>query len=130
MQNKYCHCYSYFFDLGEVWVFRICFMNNIFQGSESVALHYVRRETLELIHTEELSHPKTDLKNNHFAPHIPSFYHVEIENVIEHFKEFFLHFTTLIVPFTLREVSMHFLLHLNEDFDDDLLMDTVDLIAE
>ena len=46
------------------------------------------------------------------------------------FKDFALHITTLIVPFTLREVSLHFLLDLNEDFDDDLLMDVVDLIAE
>ena len=46
------------------------------------------------------------------------------------YKDFALQITTLIVPFTLREVSMYFLLGLNEDFDDDLLMDTVDLIAE
>ena len=34
----------------------------------------------------------------------------------------------LILPFTLREVSMCFLLHINEDFDDNLLMKAVDLI--
>ena len=36
--------------------------------------------------------------------------------------------TTMIVPFSLREVSLHFLLEINEDFDDDLLMEAVDLI--
>ena len=54
---------------------------------------------------------------------------MEIEKETELFKDIVLHFTTLIIPFTLREVSMCFLLHLNEDFDDDLLMEAVDLIA-
>ena len=27
-----------------------------------------------------------------------------------------------------KEISMHFLLHLNEDFDDDLLQDAVELL--
>ena len=129
MEKKYSSCFSSFFDLGEVWVFRIEYKNKNYER-EYIVLHYVRRETLELIHTEELSHPKTYLNNNRSAPHIPSFYHVEIEKETKCFKDFVLHFTTLIVPFTLREVSMCFLLHLNEDFDDDLLMDTVDLIAE
>ena len=52
MNKKFPNCTTYFIDLGEVWVFRIEYKNNIFQGSESVALHYVRRETLELIHIE------------------------------------------------------------------------------
>ena len=110
MNKKYSSCFSYFFDLGEVWVIRICYMNNIFEGSESVALHYVRRETLEIIHTEELTHLKTHLKNNYYAPHFPPFYHVEIEKETEFFKDFVLHFTTMIVPFSQREVSLHFLL--------------------
>jgi len=27
-----------------------------------------------------------------------------------------------------KEISLHFLLHMNEDFDDDLLQDAVDLL--
>lgn len=27
-----------------------------------------------------------------------------------------------------KEISLHFLLHLNEDFDDDLLQDAIDLL--
>ena len=33
-----------------------------------------------------------------------------------------------IKPFRLKECEMSFLLHLNEDFDDDLLLDALDLI--
>ena len=47
----------------------------------------------------------------------------------ELFKDFVLHITTLILPLSLREVSIHFLFEINEDFDDDLLMEAVDLIA-
>ena len=54
---------------------------------------------------------------------------MEIEKETNYFKDFVLHFTTLILPFTLREISLHFLLEINEDFDDDLLMEAVDLIA-
>ena len=128
MQKKYSFCLSFFIDIGEVWVFRLQYQNKNYE-TEFAALHYVRRETIELIHTEELTHPKTNLKNNRSAPHFPPFCNVEIEKKTECFKDFVLHFTTLIVPFTLREVSLHFLLEINEDFDDDLLMDTVDLIA-
>ena len=128
MQKKYPHTLAYFIDLGEVWVFRIEYKNQKYE-TEFAALHYVRRETIELIHTEELTHPKTNLRNNYYAPHFLPFYYVEIEKKTNYFKDFVLHFTTLIVPFTLREVSLHFLLEINEDFDDDLLMDTVDLIA-
>ena len=31
--------------------------------------------------------------------------------------------------FTVREISMEMLLHINEDFDDDLLMDTIELLS-
>ena len=55
---------------------------------------------------------------------------MEIENEKKnHYKDIVLHITTVILPFSLREVSLYFLLHLNEDFDDDLLMEAVDLIA-
>ena len=77
MQKKYPHCFSYLIDLGEVWAFRICYTNKSFKA-ESALLHYVRRETLEIIHTEELTHPKTGLRNNYSAPHFPPFYNVEI----------------------------------------------------
>ena len=109
MQKKYTNCLSYFIDLGEVWVFRLKYRNEKFE-TKSVVLHYVWRETLELIHSEELTHPETDLRNNYSAPHFPPFYHVEIEKETKCFKDFVLHFTTLIVPFSLREVSLHFLL--------------------
>jgi hypothetical protein len=39
------------------------------------------------------------------------------------------HTTTLISKFTKRELSMQFLLHINEDFDDDLLQDSIELIV-
>lgn len=29
-----------------------------------------------------------------------------------------------------REISLHFLLHMNEDFDDDLLQDAIELLHE
>ena len=112
MQKKYTRCLSYFIDLGEVWVFRIEYKNQKYE-TEFAALHYVRRETIELIHTEELTHPKTNLKNNRSAPHFLPFYHVEIEKEIYNYKDFVLHFTTLILPFTQREVSIYFLLHIN-----------------
>ena len=92
-----------------MWVFRIVYKNQKYE-TEFAALHYVRRETLELIHTEELAHLKTDLRNNYSAPHFPPFYHVEIEKKAKYFKDFVLYLTTLIVPFSLREVSLHFLL--------------------
>ena len=77
-----------------------------------------------------MAHPNSILFSNMHPPHFCPFYYVEInkENMLN-YKDFALQITTLIVPFTLREVSMYFLLGLNEDFDDDLLMDTVDLIA-
>ena len=111
-----------------MWVFCLQYKNENWK-TESAALYYVRRETLELIHSEELPHLETDLRNNWVTPHFPPFYRVEIEKKTECFKDFVLNITTLILPFTLREVSMYFLLHLNEDFDDDLLMEAVDLIA-
>ena len=77
MEKKYSSCFSSFFDLGEVWVFRIEYKNQKYE-TEFAALHYVRRETLELIHTEELTHLETELRNNYSAPHFPPFYHVEI----------------------------------------------------
>ena len=78
MQKKYPNCCDdYFIDIGEVWVFRLEYENEDLD-IESVALHYVRRETLELIHTEELTHLETNLSNNYFAPHFPPFYNVEI----------------------------------------------------
>ena len=110
MQKKYPHCSSYFIDLGKVWVFRICYTNKSFKA-ESAALHYIRRETLELIHSEELAHPDTILGYNGFAPHLFPPNHVEIDNKnAETFKDFVLHITTMILPFSLREVSLHFLL--------------------
>ena len=129
MQMKCRDCNTFFFDLGEVWVFRLEYKNENWR-TEYIALHYVRRETLELIHTEQLTHTEIDLKNNDFAPHFLPFNHVKIKKETKCFKDFVLHFTTLIVPFSLREVSLHFLLEINEDFDDDLLMEAVDLIAE
>ena len=55
MQKKYPYFYSYFIDLGEVWVFRFDYKNEKYE-TEYTALHYVWRETLELIHAEELTH--------------------------------------------------------------------------
>ena len=75
MQVKYPNCYTYFIDLGNVWVFRLVYRN---WERESVILYYVRRDTLELIHTEELTYPESYLRNNHSAPHFPHFYYVEI----------------------------------------------------
>ena len=76
-----------------------------------------------------LAHPKDFIKNNVSPPHFLPFYHVEID--IESgskFKDFAVKISTLELHFTLKEVSMFFLLHLNEDFDDDLLSDAVELI--
>ena len=110
MQKKYPHCFSYLIDMGEVWAFRICYTNKDWK-TESALLHYVRRETLELIHSEELAHPDTILGYNGFAPHLFPSYHVEIDNKnAEMFKDFFVYITTLSVSFSLREVSLHFLL--------------------
>ena len=127
MQNKYSYCYSYFTDLGNLWVFCLHYKNENWE-TESLVIHYVRRETQELIHSQELNRPETCIINNYSVPHFLPFYHVEIEKEDKFFKDFVLHFTTLILPFTLREVSLHFLLEINEDFDDDLLMEAVDLI--
>ena len=53
------------------------------------------------------------ISNNNSAPHFVPFYQVEIEKQTKYIKDFFLHITTLIFPFTLREVSLHFLLEIN-----------------
>ena len=73
-------------------------------------LHYVRRETFELIHSEYLAHCELFLRNNTYAPHFPPFYHMEIQKETNYYKDFVLYLTTLIVPFSLREVSLHFML--------------------
>ena len=36
----------------------------------------------------------------------------------------------VIKVFRLREIFMFFMLHLNEDFDDDLLLDTIRLLTD
>ena len=63
---------AYFIDLGEVWVFRIHYMKKNFK-TDSAVLHYVQSETFELIHTEELTHLETELRNNYSASHFPPF---------------------------------------------------------
>ena len=93
-----------------MWVFRLIYQNTNCD-TEYSALHYARRQTLEIIHSEELTHHQTAIVNNYFNPHFLPFRNVEIESKsAEIFKDFVLHITTLIVPFTLREVSLHFLL--------------------
>ena len=60
-----------------------------------------------------MAQPETYIRNNYFAPHFFPFFHVEIDKIdkeTKYFKDFVLHFTTLIIPFSLREVSLHFLL--------------------
>ena len=79
MQKKYPHCYSHLIDLGDVWVFRLEYKNQYWE-TESASFLYIRRETLEVIHSEELTYLKIGLRNNYFAPHFKPFYHVEIEN--------------------------------------------------
>ena len=57
---------------------------------------------------------KIYIKDNNSAPQYLPFYNVEIEKekgVM--FKDFVLHFTTLIVPFSQREVSLHSLLEIH-----------------
>ena len=104
-------------------------MKNEYENQETVMLQYVQRETLKLFRSEILTHPNTQLFNNFYAPHFPPFYHVEIEKEKgEQYRDFVVHITTLILPFSLREGSIHFLFEINEDFDDDLLMEAVDLI--
>ena len=110
MQKKYPYCSSFLIDLGEVWVFRFDYKNEVYD-QKHVTIHYVWRETLELIHTEEIVYSCTFLSNNCSAPHFQPFYHAEIEKKKEEkYKDFVLHVTTLIVPFSHREVSLHFLL--------------------
>ena len=58
MQKKCPYCYIYFIDFGEVWIFRLNYNNEKYE-TKYATLHYVRRETLELIHTEEATHPET-----------------------------------------------------------------------
>ena len=44
MEKEYPYCKTYFFDLGDVWVFSHHYKNEKWK-TESVALHYVRKET-------------------------------------------------------------------------------------
>ena len=93
-----------------MWVFHLEYKNKYWETAYAT-LYYVRRETLELIHSEELTHLETDLRNNYYPPHFPFFYNVEIEKEMEtKYKDIVLHITTMILPFSLREVSLHFLL--------------------
>ena len=101
LQIKNPYCFTYLIDIGEVWVFRIEYHNEDME-IVYVALHYIGKETHELIHTEELSDHGTLLSSNYTTSRFPPFYNVDIEKKKEDYKDFFLHITTLIVPFSLR----------------------------
>ena len=79
MQKIYPYCWTYFIDIGNVWVFRFEYRSKFF-SIKYAALHYVQKETLELIHTQELTHFEKWIFNSYSAPHFLPFCNVEIQN--------------------------------------------------
>ena len=90
---------------------------------QTTPVYYVHNETEEIIHRETWQ--ATSWADNFFFPAWDGSVVVEAYKMNGDCEDCTFTTKKMVEP---KEISMHFLLHLNEDFDDDLLQDAVELL--
>lgn len=115
-----------YFNLGEVSAFHTFLFDkkNKKGGAMTSPVYYVNNEREEIIATEEWICTN---KTHFYIPGFDTSTIIEADHENGDISEVIITTKRLMTP---KEMYLHFMLHIHEDFDDDLLQDAVELLTE
>ena len=119
-EQKYNDYLIDYVNLGPICMFRTFFFQD--GKVETTPVYYIDNETETIVAHDEW---QCTYRTKYFVPGFDSSTLIESEYENGDVDNFTLWVKKILDP---KEIALHFLLHINEDFDDDLLQDAIELM--